>query len=256
MTPDAQKQNQRSESMKLRIAMLMMQKNESLLLEPWIRYDTALTAASSIFIFDNGSSDPRAIETLNSAEKAGIRIVREHAKPEDYLNTGTISSQFINQLDTESPHDFYFPIDCDEFLACLTQFGPSFEPEDIEAVLTPYLGSPNVLTIPFKYYNNPYLRNQYTKNDNAQKCFFAQGTCGDLSHGFHEAKTHSGSSQCSTPITYFEFHYKPYQKHRLLSFQKIENVFGSPQNISRKELTHYAATKKINYHCPLELLQT
>jgi hypothetical protein len=44
--------------MNLRIALLMMQKNEDLLLGPWIRYHTNFTANSSIFIFDNGSSIP------------------------------------------------------------------------------------------------------------------------------------------------------------------------------------------------------
>ena len=94
--------------MNLRIALLMMQKNEDILLGPWIRYHAKFTANSIIFIFDNGSSNPGVIETLAEAEQAGIRIIRQCNKPEYHLNAGNIFSRFIQYLDRQSPHDFLF----------------------------------------------------------------------------------------------------------------------------------------------------
>jgi hypothetical protein len=43
--------------MSLRIALLMMQKNERLLLDPWITYHRSLVDPASIFVFDNGFTD-------------------------------------------------------------------------------------------------------------------------------------------------------------------------------------------------------
>jgi hypothetical protein len=241
--------------MKLRLALLMMQKNEATLLAPWIRYHSKLTASRSIFIFDNGSTDPDVLRTLSQAEEADIQIVRHHSRPEDYLNAGNIFSQFIQYLDAENPHDFYFPIDCDEFLACQTKSGPSCRSEDIEEQLTALLGSEQVLVIPHKYNANPYQRNHYIKTAYAQKCFFGQGTCHSLSHGFHEATTKAGQGQRITSITYFEFHHKPYQERQRLAAQKIIPIFNGKE-LSRRNLAEYAATLKTNFHCALELLQT
>ena len=241
--------------MNLRIALLMMQKNEDILLGPWIRYHAEFTANASIFIFDNGSSIPGVIETLAEAEQAGIHIIRQHNKPEDYLNAGNIFSKFIHNLDLQNPHDFYFPIDCDEFLACQTPYGLSCHLEDLYSQLMPWLGSQQVLIIPRKHYANPYQANRYIEINHSQKCFFSQGTCKSLSHGFHKATTAAGHEQQITTITYFEFHHKPYQQHRRLTAQKLEQIFTG-KTMSRRNLAEYASTLKTNYHCALELLQT
>ncbi len=60
--------------MNLRIALLMMQKNEATLLEPQIRYPSQFIANASIFLFDNGSSNPGVIDTLAQAEQVGILL--------------------------------------------------------------------------------------------------------------------------------------------------------------------------------------
>jgi hypothetical protein len=52
--------------MNLRIALLMMQKNEATLLEPQIRYHSQFIANASIFLFDNGSRAPRKISAFQS----------------------------------------------------------------------------------------------------------------------------------------------------------------------------------------------
>ena len=241
--------------MNLRIALLMMQKNEDILLGPWIRYHAKFTANASIFIFDNGSSNPGVIYTLAEAEQAGIHVIRQYNKTEDYLNTGNIFSKFIQNLDRQNPHDFYFPIDCDEFLACQTKSGLSCRTEDLHNQLMPWLGSQQVLIIPSKHYANPYQPNRYIETNHTQKCFFSQGTCESLSHGFHKATTAAGHGQQITTITYFEFHHKPYPQHRQLTTQKLEPIFRG-KAMSRRNLTEYAATLKTNFHCALELLQT
>jgi len=243
-----------SEHEGMRIALLMMQKNEASLLGPWTRYHASLTKASSIYVFDNGSSDPKVLERLAEAERGGIQVIRSYNRPIDYLNAGDIFSAFIKHLDTTNPHDFYFPMDCDEFLACETKSGPSCQSSDLIEQLKPFLGSQQALHIPFKYYNSPYQRNRYAKIDSCPKYFFAQGSCQSLSHGFHHATTTAGSGQLTTPITYFEFHYKPYQQHRALAAQKLEHLIGDLSD--RRALAEYARKRKTNHHCATELLNS
>jgi hypothetical protein len=103
--------------MSLRIALVMMQKNEGHLLEAWITYHRNLVDPASLFIFDNGSNDAHTLTILRAAEKTGIAINKDFCQDKDYFERGIIFCNLIKQLDRDDPHDFYFPIDCDEFLA-------------------------------------------------------------------------------------------------------------------------------------------
>ncbi|MEI6111404.1 MAG: glycosyltransferase family 2 protein [Cyanobium sp. ELA712] len=206
--------------MSIKIALIMMQKNESLLLEPWIRYHVDLIGTSSIFIYDNGSTDAQTLTTLAAAENMGLKINRTYNHQKDYYARGELFADLIKSLDASNPHDFYFPIDCDEFLACDIDGKLSCQRDDILVSLAPLVRDGKVLTIPHKYVNSPYHINRYSKITNCKKCFFAQGACEALSDGFHEGKSKNGSQERQTKITYIEFHYKPYADHMRLSAQK------------------------------------
>jgi len=239
--------------MSLRIALIMMQKNETILLDPWLRYHEAMISAQSIFVFDNGSSDPHTLETLKAAECRGVRVNRQHNQPQDYFATGIIVAELIKNLDRENPHDFYFPIDCDEFLACKVNGHLSCSRDDLDRSLSDLIGNDKVLSISSKYYNSPYHPNRYSEVDWCKKCFFAQGACQSLSFGFHEGTSKAGSDVAETNITYIEFHYKPYQEHRRLSKQKIEYIIPNP---TRKALSLYIKSKRENFHSAIALLES
>jgi hypothetical protein len=239
--------------MSLKIALIMMQKNESLLLEPWIRYHVDLIGTSSIFIYDNGSTDTKTLTTLADAENIGIKINRTYSHQKDYYARGEIFADLIKSLDASNPHDFYFPIDCDEFLACDIDGKLSCQRDDILASLAPLIRDGEVLTIPHKYVNSPFHINRYSKITNCKKCFFAQGACEALSDGFHEGKSKDGNQERQTKITYIEFHYKPYADHMRLSAQKIDYLIP---RLTRKNLAAYAKSKRSNYHAAHALLES
>lgn len=112
----------------------MMQKNEILLLDPWIRYHTNLLGSDHIYVYDNGSTDTAVIKTLRDAEKGGMNVFWDYTRQDDFTNKGEIIAALIRRLDKERPHDFYFPLDCDEFLACLPprpSDSPSCRKQDI-----------------------------------------------------------------------------------------------------------------------------
>ena len=158
--------------MSIKIALIMMQKNESLLLEPWIRYHVDLIGTSSIFIYDNGSTDAQTLTTLAAAENMGLKINRTYNHQKDYYARGGLFADLIKSLDASNPHDFYFPIDCDEFLACDIDGKLSCQRDDILVSLAPLVRDGKVLTIPHKYVNSPYHINRYSKITNCKKCFF------------------------------------------------------------------------------------
>ena len=239
--------------MSLRIALIMMQKNETLLLDPWLKYHEAMISAQSIFVFDNGSNDPHTLATLKAAEYRGVTVNRKYNQLQDYSTTGIIVAELIKDLDRENPHDFYFPIDCDEFLACKVNGQLSCSRDDLDRSLIDFIGNDKVLTIPRKYVNSPYHPNRYSEIPWCKKCFFAQGACQSLVFGFHAGTSKAGSGEAETNITYIEFHYKPYQEHLRLSKQKIEYFVANP---TRKELASYIKSQRFNFHAAMVLLES
>ncbi len=234
----------------------MMQKNETLLLGPWIKYHAALLGSDHIYVYDNGSTDRAVIKTLRDAEQIGVNLFWGYTKQDDFLNKGEIIAGLIRKLDKERPHDFYFPLDCDEFLACLPpvpEISPSCRKQDIIEALDPYLAAEEVLVISHKYWNNVVAPDLYTITTSSKKCFFARGACQSLDHGFHNARTWRGDAEVKTRITYFEFHYRTYAYHRKTNKQKL---VGLIPDFSQKSLRDYAKKRSDGFHCALELLQS
>ena len=240
--------------MSIKLALIMTQKNESLFLEPWrIRYHVDLIDTSSIFIYDNGSTDSQTLTTLAAAENMGLKIDRNYNHQKDYYARGELFADLIKSLDASNPHDFYFPIDCDEFLVCDIDGKLSCQRDYILVSLAPLVRDGKPLTIPHKYVDSPYHINRYSKITNCKKCFFAQGACEALSDGFHEGKSKNGSQERQAKITYIEFHYKPYADHMRLNAQIIDYLIPT---LSRKNLAAYAKSKRSNYHAAHALLES
>ena len=240
-----------SDTGSLKIAIIMMQKNEVSLLPLFLKYHEALFGAPSLFIFDNGSTEPEVIAELKAAEGRGMRIDWSHSGPKNFEEKGNIFATFIQHLDETDPHDFYFPLDCDEFIACLTPDGVSMKQEDIERTLLPFKGSPSTLRISHKYWANPLHRNRYKISTYSPKCFFAQGSCKFLDHGYHNAKALGDAPDQTTPIVYYEFHYKTYLLHRINSVAKLSPYLA---DYSRRSLRHFVQRQYHNHHCAKDLL--
>jgi hypothetical protein len=236
----------------MRLACVMMQKNEKLLLEPWIRYHGDLVGSENLFIFDNGSSDHSVIEFLKGAEEIGVNVFWDHASRSDYLDKGSLVARLIQKLDRANPYDFYLLLDCDEFLACQTEAGPSCERQEVDAALLPLLGSKDVLVVASKYWNNPCRMHKYSRTIASRKCFFARDACGSLDHGYHHARARLSNKEIVTRLVYFEFHYQPYLLHRKASRQHLSGLLP---DFSRRSLRAYAQKRSFCFHCAVDLLK-
>lgn len=236
----------------MRIACVMMQKDETILLDPWYSYHANLLGPENLFIFDNGWKSTSVIQSLQRAGSNGATVIWEYSTRHEYRERGSMIANFIQRLDHSNPFDFYFLLDCDEFLACQTNSGISCQRRDIERVLQPCIGSRDVLLIRHKFWHNPCRMHLYSITNSSPKCFFAQGACDSLDHGYHHAKSRLGSGETITNIIYFEFHYKPYRLHRISSRQHLSCVVT---DFSRRSLQAYQKKQDFNHHCAEDLLE-
>ncbi|WP_216904815.1 glycosyltransferase family 2 protein [Synechococcus sp. CCY 9618] len=235
----------------MRFACVMMQKNETILLDPWIRYHADLVGHENLFIFDNGSTSRSVVRTLKQAQRSGVHVFWEYGSPRHHRERGPLIVDLIQRLDREDSFDFYFLLDCDEFLACQTDAGSSCRRQDLEGALQPFLGSDDVLTIQHKYWHNPCRKDFYALTTSSPKCFFAYAACGYLDHGYHQGRSRLGDRKTSTAIVYFEFHYKPYRPHRISSKQHLSGIL---QDFSRRSLLAYREKQGFCFHCAVDLL--
>lgn len=227
----------------MRIACVMMQRNERELLAPWIEYHAALCGIENIHIFDNGSDDPETLGILERYRSRGVAIDRTFSTRADFNRKGDIIADKIRALDQRC--DFYFPLDCDEFLACRTGDGFSVERTFVVAALEPYRADPRVLAIGGALDNNPAHPDWYRLEPAQRKCFFAAGTCRSLDIGFHEGLTVTTDEVVKTDIVYFHLHNRPFAAQKYFSTQKLEGRIAS---FSAADLEQYEHLQLPGFH--------
>jgi len=211
----------------IRVSTLMMQKNEKVLLEKWIKYHKEIVGLDNITIFDNGSTNDETINILKKYEKSGLKVIWTHNTQKDFELKGTILGNEILALQESSNYDFFFPLDCDEFLAVeLENSKISCEKEDIFAELKKYVGSKDILMIKKQLFNSPISDEWFWPRPD-RKCFFYRNNFLSMDVGFHWAKNVHSTTELQTKIVQFHFHNKPYsvaQEHakaKLLS--RVDN---------------------------------
>lgn len=232
----------------------MMQKNEGSLLESWIEYHAKLIGIENIFVYDNGSTDKDTIDILHAYSNRGLNVVFEYSTKKDFSMKGDILSAKIKKLDTLGIYDFFFPLDCDEFLACDNDAGEvSIHIEDIEKSLLRFVENEKVLIIKKEYNNNPCKKDYYAPRDVQKKCFFAKNACESLDLGYHSGTSKTTSEQVRTEIVYFHFHNKPYE---LFQRSALEKLVGRVSDFSRDSLVKHLEERKSGFHVIPNLLLT
>ncbi|WP_298283514.1 glycosyltransferase family 2 protein [Acidocella sp.] len=193
----------------MRVACVMMQRNEVNALEPWIRYHAHLFGLGNLFIIDHGSDHPAVVATLARFEGEGARVMRLPAGS-DYRTKGELVSQVLRTLGGWGVYDLLLPLDCDEFLvlrgpddrftaekpaleACLALLrGQAVVPEVKENLI-------NILGVPGRFWVLPY-----------QKVLFTGGHVGAVDHGSHQDVSGQALVRLPTRLAYLHFHHKPY----------------------------------------------
>jgi chemotaxis protein histidine kinase CheA len=233
------------------VRIIMMQRNEVDLLYPWVLYHGLRFGFENLHIIDNGSDDsfrPR----LEFLESIGVHISFEYSAREDFINKGSVIADIIRRYDKEDPADFYFPLDCDEFIGVASTEGvPSFSKAAILAELRSHLNANEALIVSTYYDNHPVVSGIFKKTPGQRKAFFAQGTCEGLDRGFSNPKVTGGLGRKRTSIIYAHYHFKPFPLVKLHARQKLEAFL---EDFSVETLRQYVKEKKTGFHSARHLL--
>lgn len=235
----------------MRVRILMMQKDESLLLEPWLAYHVNLVGAENVTVFDNGSKDEGVRSILKAATAKGVNVILQFNTREDFAQKGTRIADQIRAFDKSDPADFYIPIDCDEFVVARTQYDNFVCCSDLffEA-LRPHMGESSILQIGFGYDNNPRLRGTFFTKGRL-KTFFAQNTVKSLDLGFHRGSTILGGGATRTQIGYIHMHNKPF---KVLIDSARTKMEGRVPDFSVETLLAHREKRGTGFHLVSELL--
>jgi hypothetical protein len=206
----------------------MMQRDEDLLLEGWLRYHGYLFGFENLEIFDNGSTDPHTIETLRIYEAAGCHVHRQFDKVADFHGKGFHFENVIKHYDASEDYDFAFPLDCDEFVTVLTPDGISCSRRRIHDHLDTLTGERGALRVAHCLFNAPGRPGHFWAEP-YPKGFLASNTVGTIDHGFHAVTSRVQDGVRGTNIAYLHFHNKPladllrHARHKLEHFVDVDD---------------------------------
>ena len=83
----------------------MMQKDETILLEPWLRYHGYLFGFENLFVFDNGSTDAATIGLLEEFAGFGVNVRYDHATGGDFDCKGEIAGELIRAFQQDRRYE-------------------------------------------------------------------------------------------------------------------------------------------------------
>lgn len=222
------KADRTGDTIKPRVACIMMQRNEKSLLKPWVEYYSDLFGASNLFIFDNGSTDESLKTYLNQLKvEHGIHVDFSHQSSVDFRRKGVIFQKLITELEAYNYYDLFMPLDCDEFMSVLVKDGHentfSLDRNFIYQELSRYSYSADALKVKTFFNNMPHKTDAFYEQK-GEKTAFSAGSISKLDHGFHKGETHSGK-ELVTHITYVHFHNKPLNELKGHAYNKLAPFF-------------------------------
>jgi len=173
----------------MRVACLMMQKDESELLDYWLSYHGDIFGFENLYVFDNGSADSKLESVFDKYRSLGVNFYLDFAGRDNYLAKGQHIGKKIKELDEKGLYDFYIPLDCDEFVAVFDKGGlVSCCAKDIFEELQRHVKTQDVLTFKTQLYNSPLSKDWFIEMY-WPKTFFRSGTYLSLDEGYHWGKT-------------------------------------------------------------------
>lgn len=210
----------------VRVACLMMQRDEEDLLEPWLAYHGHLFGFENLFVVDNGSESSVVRDVISTYRRAGVNFDFAFQGSEWYEKKGDIMKERINSLQKCGNYDIFIPMDCDEFLVQISDTGLSCSRNGILELLSEQKHEKSILRSPVLLYNTPGAKNYYYMM-NQLKVFFASTKVYILEHGNHGASLGWDAPVKDLSLTYLHFHNRQFRsivKHALQKLSCRVNV--------------------------------
>jgi hypothetical protein len=220
----------------LRVLCVMMQRDEARLLDPWIGYHAAMFGIENLLLLDNGSRDPAVLARLDRAEREGAMVLRGLGAAYFFEHKGRVFAALTRMVGRLVPHDFFMPLDCDEFVALQHGDGRvTCTGEEMAAALAAgHRDDRRVLMIHGSYFNIPGQPDRWFFI-NEPKCFFAGGMVRWLHMGFHRGGTEAGEEGAETAVVHFHLRYRPYEEYVASARHKLAARVGeyTPEEVRR-----------------------
>ena len=232
----------------MRVACVMMQRNEELCLHPWLAYHGYLFGFDNLFVLDHGSDLSTVKTTLTLFERFGVHVLRLPASA-NYAEKGAMVSAVLGQADAAKPYDLLFPLDCDELVMMRDEAGqPSCEKASLLRYLATLRGGSAPLLVSENFLNSlnslggfwalPY-----------QKVFFTGGHVVEVDHGSHScvaaAPPPVPPRRVSAP-----YHPKPYAMQQRMSREKLRPYVDVDDKAALE------AFRGVGWHLVLHLLKS
>lgn len=145
----------------MKLAAITMQKNEAGVLHQWLYYYAQLCGGfENLYIFDHVSDDEKVIEELLSASARGSHVIWDINRTWKLEDKGTLVTNLIKELGAS--YDWYFPVDCDEFVCFDDDVRPVFSRNAITNEIDRASSQGHaVLRIESAFVNIPHTENIY-----------------------------------------------------------------------------------------------
>lgn len=218
----------RRESGMFKIAILMMQKNERVMLPIWFKYYERLFGADSLYVYDNGSSVAGVGDILAEISAKGSSVIVANGKS-CFENKGSILLEKAYTLFERGYNLVYFA-DCDEFLVCNDDSGPLMSRDDIYRELNFCLeGECSILRVGVGWLNVVGTNRFYSDIYGHKKIILRRDVSREvrLDTGFHlfdwgrRVDNTSFGSIGSTRLGYLHFHNRPYEEFCVMALEKL-----------------------------------
>lgn len=197
----------------MKVAVLMMQKDEYRLLEPWILHHAELFGLENLYVYDNGSTDQRCTAVLEKYSQKGLHVVYDRNTFDDFNTRHIYFVDKYEELKNAHGYDFMMPLDCDEFVGVEFSKGKvSLSCDDVRNELLKYKDIDSTLKIKYTYGNHPLNAKEFALSHKPEKVFFPKSKITALGNGFHRGEVESGL-QAETDIIYLHFHHKNYDDY-------------------------------------------
>jgi hypothetical protein len=228
---------------------LLFTKNEGPILQAWIRHHVSLVKPQSIYIFDNGSSDPFTCQVLDEAQALGCNVDLRFKLKEHFEGKGSIMISKMAELDLLGGFDFYFMLDTDELLACDVAGSIAVDGISIRQALAklPVKGSPYMVSKAIL--GHPSLAGHFRPIE-IQKTFFASKTAATLDIGYHVGTSKNGLPPINTSFVFLDFHFMSFMETKKRALEKLAHrVDISDQSA----LSNLVLTRGKGFHLVQEL---